>query len=215
MTAAWKPLQQGELVLYGGYPGALKEPLLDIAAVAAACTRGKGEAFRVGGDEFALLLPNHTLEEGLAVAERFRRQVNSVSRTPRQLSLSVSVGVAVWPEHGNDLDQLRRAADDALYDAKRRNRNVVRYYKEPEPASSTVTQEPTRKVPEPGGLSDAERQGIREQYFRNHMARCPRDQAILNVQDTTSIGQERPSIYVACPLCGNSHDASQALDHAG
>jgi diguanylate cyclase (GGDEF)-like protein len=80
------------------------EALTSIAEMAAACVRGKGQGFRVGGDEFALLLPNHQLEEGLAVAERFRREVNGASHTSRQLTLSVSVGVAQWPQHGNDLD---------------------------------------------------------------------------------------------------------------
>jgi diguanylate cyclase (GGDEF)-like protein len=73
------------------------EALLSIADTAASCARGKGQAFRLGGDEFVLLLQNHTLQEGLAVAERFRREVNSSLRTSRQLTLSVSVGVAQYP----------------------------------------------------------------------------------------------------------------------
>jgi len=49
---------------------------VSIAKTAMACVKGTGEAFRTGGDEFVLLLPNHTLQEGLAVAERLRREVN-------------------------------------------------------------------------------------------------------------------------------------------
>jgi diguanylate cyclase (GGDEF)-like protein len=110
---------------YGGHATG-DEALLSIAEVAAACVRGKGKAFRFGGDEFVLMLPNHTLEEGLAVAERFRAAVNSAARTSHQLTLSVSVGVAVWPSDGAELDALLKAADRALYDAKSLGRNVVR-----------------------------------------------------------------------------------------
>jgi diguanylate cyclase (GGDEF)-like protein len=92
-------------------------------------------AFRYGGDEFAFLLPNHTLQEGLAVAERFRREVNASPRTSRQMMLSVSVGVAVSPANGTDLDALLKAADAALYDAKQRGRNLVRYCGEAEPGA--------------------------------------------------------------------------------
>jgi diguanylate cyclase (GGDEF)-like protein len=98
-----------------------------------ACVKGKGQAFRTGGDEFVLLLANHTLQEGLAVAERLRREVNTSPRTSRGLTLSVSVGVASYPDHGDSLLGLLKAADTALYDAKRLNRNLVRYFGEPEP----------------------------------------------------------------------------------
>ena len=90
------------------------EALLSIAKTAMACVKGKGEAFRTGGDEFVLLLPNHTLQEGLAVAERLRREVNVSPRTSRKLTLSVSVGVAHYPDHGDGLDALLKAADAAL-----------------------------------------------------------------------------------------------------
>ena len=107
------------------------EALLSIAKTAMTCVKGKGQAFRTGGDEFVLLLPNHTLQEGLAVAERFRAAVNAAPRTSHALSLSVSVGVAVWPMDGADLDAVLKAADRALYDAKALGRNLVRGASEP------------------------------------------------------------------------------------
>lgn len=179
------------------------EALLSVAEIALACTRGKGQAFRIGGDEFVLLLPNHTLQEGLAVAERLRREINSTPRTTRQLTLSVSVGVAAMPLHGTDLDAIKKAADAALYDAKERHRNVVRYYGEQDPPPP-AGREPERRVGESGGLSASEQQRIRQDFFRHHVARCPRDQAILDVQDTTGMGQATRSLYVSCPLCGLS-----------
>ena len=179
------------------------EALVSIAGAASACVRGKGAAFRLGGDEFVFLLHNHTLEEGLAVAERFRREVNGSPRTSRQLTLTVSVGVAQHPDHGDDLDALLKAADAALYDAKNRNRNVVRYFGEPEPNTSG-SREAERKQPEPGGLSAEEQLKIRQDYFRSRRARCPRDEALLDVEDVTALGQSTRSLMVSCPLCGLS-----------
>jgi hypothetical protein len=150
-----------------------------------------------------LLLQNHTLHETLAVAERFRREVNASPRTSRQLTLSVSVGVATWPTHGNDLDALLKAADDALYDAKNRGKNIVRYFGEPEPSAPSPG-EPERKQPEPGVLSAEEQLKIRMDYFRSRVARCPRDEAVLHVQDVTAMGQARNSLMVSCPFCGLS-----------
>jgi diguanylate cyclase (GGDEF)-like protein len=179
------------------------EALVSIANTALACVRGKGQAFRLGGDEFVLLLPNHMLQEGLAVAERFRCEVNSSPRTARQLTLSVSVGLAQYPDHADDLDALLKAADAALYDAKNRNRNVVRYFGEPEPRTP-APREAERKQPEPGGLSTEEQLKIRQDYFRSHMARCPRDEAVLEVEDVTAMGQSTRSLMVSCPFCGFS-----------
>jgi diguanylate cyclase (GGDEF)-like protein len=179
------------------------EALVSLADVARQCVKGKGGAFRFGGDEFILLLQNHSLQEGLAVAERLRRAVEASPRTSRHLTLTVSVGVAQWPVHGEDFESLFKAADAALYDSKKRGRNLVRGYGEPEPAVA-APREPERRQPESGGLSAEEQRKIREDHFRNHVARCPRDQALLDVHDVTSMGQSRNSLLVYCPLCGLS-----------
>jgi diguanylate cyclase (GGDEF)-like protein len=179
------------------------EALVSLADVARWCVKGKGGAFRFGGDEFVLLLPNHSLQEGIAVAERFRRAVEASPRTSRHLTLTVSVGVAQWPVHGEDFESLLKAADAALYDSKKRGRNLVRGYGEPEPPIA-APREPERRQPDPGGLSAEEQRKIRGDYFRNHAARCPRDEALLDVHDVTAMGQSRNSLSVYCPLCGLS-----------
>ena len=66
------------------------------------------------------------------------------------------------------------------------------------------TASPERKAPEPGGLSAAEQLAIRQDYFRHRIARCPRDQAVLNVQDVTGFGERTNNLLVRCPLCGLS-----------
>jgi diguanylate cyclase (GGDEF)-like protein len=102
------------------------EALVAIARILEACVRGKGEAYRVGGDEFTVLLPNHTTPEAAAVSERMRGSVRGKPITTRSLTVSVSVGVAVYPEHAMAAAALERAADAAAYDAKNRGRNLVR-----------------------------------------------------------------------------------------
>lgn len=107
------------------------EALVTIADILAQCVRGKGEAYRPSGDEFVLVLPNHIATEAAAVAERIRHTVHAKPITSRSLTLSVSVGVAVFPTHATDLPALERAADEACYEAKRSGRNLVRVFGEP------------------------------------------------------------------------------------
>ena len=72
---------------------------------------------RIGGEEFALLLPDTDERGAFLVAERLRRATHrSFAEDP--LGLTISFGVATYPEHGEDLRALMRAADRALYAAK-------------------------------------------------------------------------------------------------
>jgi diguanylate cyclase (GGDEF)-like protein len=180
------------------------EALRSIAEAAIIVVKGKGQAFRLHGDEFVLLLPNHTLQEGVAVAERFRRKINDSPRTSQNLTLSVSVGLSLFPDHGDGFDALLKAADIAMYDAKKRGKNLLRYYGEVEPKIAVVVHEVEKKEPEPGGLSADERLKIRKDYFRSRVAYCPRDESMLEVDDITSLGQSTRSVMVSCPMCGLS-----------
>jgi diguanylate cyclase (GGDEF)-like protein len=177
------------------------EALAAIAGVLQACVRGKGEAYRVGGDEFVVLLPNHTTDEATAVGERVRRSVHARPLTSRALMLSVSVGVATYPEHAVDAATLEQAADTASYDAKNRGRNLVRVFGELEP-HHPVARTVERKQPEPGGLTDEQKDKIRSDYFRHSLARCPHDDAILKVTDTSEMADSVYRIDVVCPFCG-------------
>jgi diguanylate cyclase (GGDEF)-like protein len=92
--------------------------------------RGEDLACRYGGDEFLLVFPGASLADSLGRAEQLRGEVErmSVGYGGRELpGMSVSLGVAMFPEHGKTVDALLRAADDALYRAKDegRNRTIV------------------------------------------------------------------------------------------
>jgi diguanylate cyclase (GGDEF)-like protein len=72
---------------------------------------------RIGGEEFSLLLPETDERGAFLVAERLRRATHrSFAEDP--LGVTISFGVATYPEHGQDLRALMRAADRALYAAK-------------------------------------------------------------------------------------------------
>jgi len=73
---------------------------------------------RWGGDEFVILLPG--IEDGTAVRNSAERIGSHLSSTPvvGDVSVSAAVGAALYPRHGATLDDLIRAADVAMYEAK-------------------------------------------------------------------------------------------------
>ena len=83
-------------------------------------------AARIGGEEFAMLLPESDERGAFLVAERLRRAVNrTFAEGP--VPLTISFGIATFPDHGEDPQLLLRAADQALYAAKHmgKDRSVI------------------------------------------------------------------------------------------
>lgn len=90
---------------------------------------------RYGGEEFSILLLATPLGRGASTAERLRQAVEKaeiVFRSQR-IPVTISVGVAAFPEHSSDAEELIDAADKALYEAKRRGRNQICLYDELSP----------------------------------------------------------------------------------
>ena len=90
--------------------------------------RGEDIACRYGGEEIALILPESTLEATRMRAEELRLGIASLRVENRRQALgpvTVSMGVAVYPDHGANRDSLLRASDRALYEAKAEGRDRV------------------------------------------------------------------------------------------
>ena len=80
---------------------------------------------RYGGEEFAILLTNTNAQHAVGVVEKLRRLVEGWQFPGVPRTVTISAGVAAFPEHGTTRDELIRAADVGLYAAKQAGRNRV------------------------------------------------------------------------------------------
>jgi diguanylate cyclase (GGDEF)-like protein len=83
-----------------------------------AATRSDDRVYRYGGDEFTVVLSGVDLAAAQRVADRARRLVAAVSLERGAAPVTITVGVALLPDHGPDKDALIAAADGALYAGK-------------------------------------------------------------------------------------------------
>ena len=90
--------------------------------------RAEDTVCRYGGEDLVILLVRASLDGIVVAAERMRSWVVMLSVPGFRQPVSaptLSIGTAIWPEHGRDGEALIRAADAALYRAKRAGRNRV------------------------------------------------------------------------------------------
>lgn len=101
--------------------------LRHVAAILLSAVRDRDLAARIGGEEFAVWMPETPLAEGLEVAERIRRAIETTTWrwNGDPYPITASFGVAAYPESITDINNLRGAADAALYRAKASGRNRV------------------------------------------------------------------------------------------
>jgi len=100
------------------------EVLQDVAAIIARSVRGGDTAYRYGGEELCILLPDTGAQEACELADRLRQQVEGSFPWATESAVTLSAGVAAL-EQGGDGPRLVGAADRALYAAKRNGRNRV------------------------------------------------------------------------------------------
>ncbi len=114
------------------------ETLEEVGAVIKKSLRAGDVGARFGGEEFAAFLLDADYAQGVIAAERIRAAIEKhefpavrrgTSETPRTHRITISVGVAAYPNDGRDPIQLVELADSALYRAKRNGRNCVCAYR--------------------------------------------------------------------------------------
>ena len=104
--------------------------LQQVARRLESCVRHSDTVGRIGGDEFVVLLPDITTPERvLQVAEKIRQALKRPIKFGDQLfEISSSIGIALYPDHGDTVDQLTISADRAMYHAKESGRDQVVLY---------------------------------------------------------------------------------------
>lgn len=102
--------------------------LVEAGQVLKLCVRETDTVVRYGGDEFVVLLVETKAEEALVVAERMRTMVGEKSfgnELGLDIRLTISIGIAAFPEHAMTKQHLLNLADQAMYRGKDSTRNVV------------------------------------------------------------------------------------------
>ncbi len=93
--------------------------------------RGSDTIARLGGDEFVILAGDNTAEYAADLAKKILATVHApFDLAGERITVSGSIGIAVYPDHGGDRHLLMRAADIAMYSAKEAGRNRYRFYSE-------------------------------------------------------------------------------------
>jgi diguanylate cyclase (GGDEF)-like protein/PAS domain S-box-containing protein len=107
--------------------------LRELADVIKSCCRVTDSPVRYGGEEFLVLCPETDAGQARYLAERIRKTVETKAFAQREVQpggkVSVSIGVAAFPEHGAEAEAIVKAADQALYVSKESGRNRVTLWK--------------------------------------------------------------------------------------
>jgi diguanylate cyclase (GGDEF)-like protein len=97
--------------------------LVETAEAIRSALRPTEQVYRVGGEEFLVIVPGCEIDDAVAVAERVRTAIESAQ--PGEMPVTASVGLSAGAGPDIDFDALFRAADEALYEAKRAGRNRI------------------------------------------------------------------------------------------
>jgi diguanylate cyclase (GGDEF)-like protein len=123
--------------------------LIGIADIMKAVVNTSGIVGRSGGEEFFILLPDTDDERAIEIADEIRQRVQDkvfTSDDQRELWVTLSIGVAVFPRDAGDFAGLKKQADRAAYLAKRMGKNQVCLYQDRKELIEPVVQqqEPTQ-----------------------------------------------------------------------
>ena len=102
--------------------------LIEVAHILTTKVRLEDIACRYGGEEFCIICPDTNLHEAYALAEKIRGYIFELNLSLANKTLgkiTISTGVSIYPNHGEDCQNLLKSADQALYSAKDKGRNIT------------------------------------------------------------------------------------------
>ncbi len=140
------------------------ELLCAVAERLLACVREGDTVARLGGDEFTLLLPGiHYAEDLAAISRKLSDSLREPFRVAgRELSVTASAGISLYPEDGEEVEALLKSADTAMYRAKERGRDNFQLF------SAAMTE----KALERRSLEDDMRKALDRQELTLHYQPC-------------------------------------------
>ena len=101
--------------------------LIKVAQAIAGALRKSDVTARIGGEEFAVILPNTDFSGGQSIAEKIRQSIELLEcdDAEKDLQITASIGVGMIDASDTGLDDIKRRSDEAMYTAKRTGRNRV------------------------------------------------------------------------------------------
>ena len=149
--------------------------LVEIAERLRQTLREEDTASRLGGDEFILVIPNCDTQGAARVAQKILEVISVPFRIEQyDLTMSASIGIAMFPEDGVDLESLSKSADTAMYRAKQEGRSSYRFFTAAMQANATRNMQ----------MVIALRQALEQEQFEIHY------QPQISIADGRVIGVE-------------------------
>lgn len=149
--------------------------LLQVATIIQPMLRGGDVLGRFGGDEFLIILPGSDESGVVLITQRILDAFNAPFEIDgRELRITPSIGIAIYPDHGVDIETLLKHADTAMYESKRLGRNAYTIYVE----------QMGRRVRDRLVLEHQLRDGLQNDEFRLHY------QPVIDMQDGKVVAVE-------------------------
>ncbi|MCR4321589.1 MAG: EAL domain-containing protein [Candidatus Brocadiaceae bacterium] len=172
------------------------EILINFACLLRARVRETDIIARLGGDEFAIILPFTDAYRALSFAMQIlelARGTIKVNKDGHPGGITTSIGIALFPDHGNDVEKLLAYADLAMYRAKEKGRNCVCVYSPGQEKHYELRVDWEERI----------RDALKNNRFVLHL------QPISNIRQKKIMGYEALLRMVACPRqgSGNENDA--------
>lgn len=96
-----------------------------VSEIIKASIRKMDVAARLGGEEFVILLPETSKVEACKMLERLKERIKNESKKFSKIPITISFGIASYPEDGKTIDEILKRADRALYEAKRQGKDRI------------------------------------------------------------------------------------------